>query len=85
MNMKLTLTAGHNDTECGALVATIQDLHLLKNRRTGNRSLEAIHGTFRGTSLLPITSPNLSFGEFLMQMNKAQSAEYVLKKIREIV
>lgn len=34
MNMKLTVTAGHNDIDCGirnALVATIQDLHLLKN------------------------------------------------------
>lgn len=33
MNIKLTLTAGHNDTDCGirnALIATIQDLHLLK-------------------------------------------------------
>ena len=53
-------------------------------RHTGNRNLEAIHGTFRGgTSSLPITSPNLSFTEFLMRMNKAQqiqSAEHVLKK-----
>ena len=33
MNTKLTLTVGHNNTDCGiqnAIVATIQDLHLLK-------------------------------------------------------
>ena len=54
-------------------------------RHTGNRSIEAIHGAFRGgTSSLPITSPNLSFREFLMQMNKAQqiqSTEHRLKRI----
>ena len=42
-------------------------------RHTGNRSIEAIHGMFRGgTCSLPITSPNLSFREFLTKMNSAQ-------------
>ena len=41
-------------------------------RNTGNRGIELIHGVFRGgTSSLPITSPNLSFQEFLSRMNKA--------------
>lgn len=32
-----------------------------------------MHGTFRGgTSSLPITSPNLSFAEFLTKMNKSK-------------
>ena len=39
-------------------------------RNTGNRSLEALHGTFRGgTCSLPITSCNLSFRECLEKMN----------------
>lgn len=52
---------------------------------TGNRGLEAIHGMFRGgTTSLPITSPNLSFAEFLVRMNKAvqiHAAEHDLKQI----
>ena len=54
-------------------------------RNTGNRSLEALHGTFRGgTSSLPITSPNLSFREFLERMNKMlqiHKAEHMLQQI----
>ena len=54
-------------------------------RNTGNRGLEAIHGMFRGgTTSLPITSPNLSFAEFLVRMNKAiqlHRAEHELKQI----
>lgn len=54
-------------------------------RNTGNRGLEAIHGMFRGgTTSLPITSPNLSFAEFLTRMNKATQihrAEHQLSQI----
>ena len=54
-------------------------------RNTGNRGLEAIHGIFRGgASSLPITSPNLSFQEFLCRMNKQfqiHEAEHSLQKI----
>lgn len=40
-------------------------------RNIGNRSLEALHGTFRGsTCSLPINTPNLSFREFLDKMNQ---------------
>ena len=40
-------------------------------RNTGNRGIEALHSIFRGGSCnLPITSPNLSFQEFLSKMNK---------------
>ena len=48
------------------------------SRNTGNRGLEAIGGT----TSLPITSPNLSFAEFLARMNKAiqlHRAEHELK------
>ena len=55
-------------------------------RNTGNRGIEAIHGTFRGgTSSLPITSPNLYFQQFLARMNKAiqiHTAEHNLKQIK---
>ena len=52
---------------------TLSDYNL---RRTGNRGIEAIHGMFRGgTCSLPITSPNLSFREFLSKMNKAQQRQ----------
>ena len=55
-------------------------------QNTGNRSLEAIHGTFRGgTCSLPITSPNLSFREFLEKMNKMlqiHAAEHNLKQVK---
>ena len=45
-------------------------------RHTGNRSIEAIYGMFHGgTCSLPITSPNLSFQEFLSKMNKAQQMQ----------
>ena len=54
-------------------------------RNTGNRGLEATHGMFRGgTTSLPITSPNLSFSEFSVKMNKANqihTAEHQLKQI----
>ena len=54
-------------------------------RNTGNRGIESIHGAFRGgTSSLPITSPNLSFQEFLSRMNKAlqiSQAKHNLKQI----
>ena len=55
-------------------------------RNTGNQGIEAIHGMFRGgTTSLPITSPNLSFQEFLSQMNQAlqiHTAEHSLKQIQ---
>ena len=61
---------------------TLSDYNL---RHTGNRGIEAIHGMFRGgTCSLPITSPNLSFREFLSKMNKAQQiqrAEHLLRGI----
>lgn len=42
-------------------------------RHTGNRDIKSIHGMFRGgITSLPITSPNLSFREFLEKMNKVQ-------------
>ena len=54
-------------------------------RHTGNRGIEAIHGMFRGgPSSLPITSPNLSFREFLSRMNTAlqiQQSEHLLNQI----
>ena len=54
-------------------------------RNTGNRNIEALHGTFRGgTCSLPITTPNLSFREFLDRMNQMQQinkAEHDLKNI----
>ena len=54
-------------------------------RNTGNRNIEALHGTFRGgTSSLPITTPNYSFREFLEKMNQnlqINKAEHTLKKI----
>uniref|UniRef100_A0A1X7U6J9 Uncharacterized protein n=1 Tax=Amphimedon queenslandica TaxID=400682 RepID=A0A1X7U6J9_AMPQE len=47
------------------------DFHRYALRNTGNRSLEALHGTFRGgTCSLPINTPNLSFREFLDKMNE---------------
>ena len=56
-------------------------------RYTGNRGIEAVHSIFRGgTSNLPITGANLSFGEFLTLMNKAvqaSSVEHELKKLKE--
>ena len=54
-------------------------------RNTASRGLEAIHGMFRGgTTSLSVTSPNLSFLEFLVKMNKANQihiAEHQLKQI----
>ena len=54
-------------------------------RSTGNRAIEAIHGVFRGGShSLPITSPNLSFCEFLRRMTKTsqiRTAEHYLRHI----
>ena len=84
LTLELLAHAGINYLLC--LYYSFPNLSILEYslRHTGNCSLEAIHGTFRGgTSSLPITSPNLSFMEFLMRMNKAQqiqSAEHVLKK-----
>ena len=50
---------------------------------TGDHGLEAIHGTFRGrTCLLPTTSPNLPFQDFLEEMNAAQTSEHQLNKIK---
>ena len=54
-------------------------------RNTGNRGIEAVHGVFRGgTTSLPITSPNLSFQQFMSRMNKAiqiNRAEHNLKQV----
>ena len=54
-------------------------------RNTGNRGIEAIHSVFRGGSCaLPITSPNLSFQDFLLKMNQTlqiHQAEHNLKQI----
>jgi len=61
---------------------TIQEYSL---RRTGNRQIESFHSILRGgASHLPITSANLTFKDFLCQMNKAmqvKSAENTLEKI----
>lgn len=55
-------------------------------RNTRNRGIEAIHGMFHGgTTSLPITSPNLSFQQFLSRMNQAlqiHTAEHSLKQIQ---
>ena len=53
-------------------------------RNTGNRNIEALHGTFRdGTSSFPITTPNYRFREFLEKMNQnlqiINKAEHTLK------
>ena len=54
-------------------------------RNTGNRGIEAIHGMFRGgTTSLPITSPNLSFAEFLARMNKATQIHCTEHQLRQI-
>lgn len=61
----------------------LSDYHL---RHTGNRGIKAIHGMFRGgTCSLPITSPNLSFREFLSKMNKAQQIQRAEHSLRGIV
>ena len=61
------------------------DFNQYSLRNTGNRSIEAVHGIFRGGShSLPITSPNLTYQEFLNRMNKSnqvRKAEHFLQKI----
>ena len=48
----------------------LSEYHLV---HSGNQQTEAIHGMFPGgTSSLLISSPNLSFREFLEKMNTAQ-------------
>lgn len=79
---ELLVHAGINHLLCMYLCFPETDYSL---RHTGNRGIESIHGMFRGgTTSLPITSPNLSFREFLEKMNKAQQmhrAEHGLKQI----
>ena len=54
-------------------------------RNTGNRGLEAIHGIFRGGSAsLPITSPNLSFREFLSKMNQTLQVHQAEQNLKQI-
>lgn len=54
-------------------------------RNTGNRTIEALHGTFRGgTCSLPITSPNLSFREFLDKMNKMLQIHEEAHQLKQI-
>ena len=77
--------AGINHLLCMYICFPSCDLSEYNLRHTGNRGLEAIHGMFRGgTTSLPITSPNLSFREFLAKMNTAQQiqrAEHHLSQI----
>ena len=67
------------------------DLSEYNLHHTGNGGLEAIHGIeaihgmfLGGTSSLPITSPNLSFGEFLAKMNTAQRIQRVEHHLSQI-
>ena len=63
---KLLVHAGINHLLCMYLCFPGSSLAAYSLRHTGNHGIEAIHGTFRGgTSSLPITSPNLSYREFL--------------------
>ena len=63
---KLLVHAGINHLLCIYLCFPGSSLAAYSLRHTGNHGIEAIHGTFRGgTSSLPITSPNLSYREFL--------------------
>ena len=54
-------------------------------RRTGNTQIEAFHSILHGrVAHLPITSANLTFRDFLCQMNKAmqiKNAENTLEKV----
>ena len=76
--------AGINHLLCMYICFPSCNLSEYSLRHTGNRGIEAIHGMFRGgTNSLPITSPNLSFREFLAKMNAAQQikrAEHSLSK-----
>ena len=68
--------AGINHLLCMYICFPSCDLSEYNLRHTGNRGLEAIHGMFRGgTTSLPITSPNLSFREFLAKINTAQQIQ----------
>ena len=82
---ELLVHAGINHLLCMYMCFPASKLTDYSLRNTGNRGIEAIHGMFRGgTTSLPITSPNLSFREFLEKMNKAEQihrAEHALKKI----
>ena len=82
---ELLVHAGINHLLCLYLCFPDINLSDYNLRHTGNRGIEAIHGMFRGgTCSLPITSPNLSFREFLSKMNKAQQlqrAEHLLRGI----
>jgi len=82
---ELLVHAGINHLLCLHLCFPSCDLSEYNLRHTGNRGIEAIHGMFRGgTSSLPMTSPNLSFREFLTRMNSAQQmkrAEHSLNQI----
>ena len=82
---ELLVHAGINHLLCMYICFPDCNLSEYSLRHTGNRGIEAIHGIFRGgTSSLPITSPNLSFREFLDKMNQAQQikrAEHSLSQI----
>ena len=76
--------AGINHMICMYLCFPHCDLSDYGLRHTGNRGLEAIHGMFRGgTTSLPITSPNLSFREFLEKMNTAQQIHRAEHSLRQ--
>lgn len=85
LTLELLAHAVINHLLCLYLCFPLLDLSVYSLRNTSNRSLEAIHGVFRGgTTSLPITSPNLTFQEFLSKMNKAEQivrAEHNLKMI----
>ena len=61
------------------------DLDSYSLRSTGNRSIDAVHSILRGGAAnLSITSPNLSFQEFLSRMNQVmqiKQCEHTLQKI----
>ena len=82
---ELLVHSGINHLLCMYMCFPDSSLADYSLRHTGNRGLESIHGMFRGgTTSLPITSPNLSFREFLEKKNKAQQmhrAEHALKQI----
>ena len=82
---ELLVHSGINHLLCMYLCFPESDLTQYSLRHTGNRGLEAIHGMFRGgTTSLPITSPNLSFREFLEKMNSAQQIHKVEHHLQQI-
>ena len=85
MTEELLVHAGINHLLTLYLLFPDQSIEEYSLRNTGNRGLEAFHSIFRGgTAILPITSSNISFQEFLTLMNKVgqiSEAEHEIKKI----